>query len=211
MPEWIYEFLMLAGAHFLALLSPGPDFFLLVGSTAKNGRKNGAGVAVGIACANAGYIACALAGFSLLGRHRCVHQTLQWLGAGYLGWLGWTFLKSARAAAHQPTGFSNASDRGRGFSSGALAGFLSGALNPKNGLFYLGLFSTAVGAGTPVGVRFFFGAWMFGVVLVWDLLLAFALDTGIALDLLRRYLPKIEGLAGFCLIGLAVVLVAGLV
>jgi threonine/homoserine/homoserine lactone efflux protein len=210
MPEWFYEFLTLAGVHFLALLSPGPDFFLLVGSTAKNGRKNGAGVAVGIAFANAGYIVCALAGFNLLARHRCMHQTLQWLGAGYLGWLGWIFLRSARAAPHR-AGLSRASDREHGFLSGVLAGFLSGALNPKNGLFYLGLFSTAVGAGTPAGVRAFFGVWMFAVVLVWDLLLAFMLDTERAMGRLGRFLPKVEGFAGVCLICLAVIVIAGLV
>lgn len=26
----MYEFLLLAGAHFLALLSPGPDFFIVM-------------------------------------------------------------------------------------------------------------------------------------------------------------------------------------
>lgn len=33
------QFLVIAGAHFLALLSPGPDFFLIVRSAVINGAR----------------------------------------------------------------------------------------------------------------------------------------------------------------------------
>ena len=46
------QFLIIAGAHFLALLSPGPDFFLIVRSAVVNGARVASGVCVGIALAN---------------------------------------------------------------------------------------------------------------------------------------------------------------
>jgi len=41
-------FLTVAIAHFLALLSPGPDFVLVVKSAIKNGPKKSIGVAAGM-------------------------------------------------------------------------------------------------------------------------------------------------------------------
>ncbi|MDU7100590.1 MAG: LysE family translocator, partial [Enterobacter sp.] len=45
-------FLALALAHFVALLSPGPDFFLLVGYAARYRLRGSAGLCVGIAAGN---------------------------------------------------------------------------------------------------------------------------------------------------------------
>lgn len=43
-------------AHFLALISPGPDFLLIVKSAVRNKKTQAIGVAFGIASANAIYI-----------------------------------------------------------------------------------------------------------------------------------------------------------
>ncbi|HBD81559.1 MAG TPA: threonine transporter RhtB, partial [Leclercia adecarboxylata] len=45
-------FLALALAHFVALLSPGPDFFLLMGFAARHRMRGSAGLCVGIAAGN---------------------------------------------------------------------------------------------------------------------------------------------------------------
>lgn len=202
-----HEFLVLASAHFLCLLSPGPDFFLLVGNTARHGRRHGFGAAVGIACANAGYIAGALAGFGLVTENSTAFAVVRWLGAAYLGWLGLGLVRSARTPRALVVG------RGREghqtFGSGWVTGFLSGALNPKNGLFYLGVFSLAVSPATPVAVRAGYGLWMFSVVLLWDALLVRCLSATAALQALQRHVPKIEGVSGACLLGLAIFIAVG--
>jgi threonine/homoserine/homoserine lactone efflux protein len=203
------QFLVLASAHFLALLSPGPDFFVLVGNTARHGVRNGLGAAGGIAFANAAYIAAALAGFSLLTANPAVSTAVRWLGTAFLAWLGWAFLKSARTGTDRQ--LAGGRETRRGFCAGFLTGLLSGGLNPKNGLFYLGLFSLAVERGTPAGVRAFYGIWMFAVVLGWDVLLVLCLRAGAATELLRRHRRKIERFAGVCLLGLAAVIATGVV
>ena len=43
-------------AHLLALISPGPDFLLVVRSAIRNTRRKALGVALGIAFANGFYI-----------------------------------------------------------------------------------------------------------------------------------------------------------
>lgn len=198
------EFCVLASAHFLCLLSPGPDFFLLVGNTARHGGRHGFGAAVGIACANAGYIGCALAGFGLLTENSTGFAVVRWLGAAYLGWIGFSLVRSARTPRVLAVG--RGREGRRTFGSGWMTGFFSGALNPKNGLFYLGVFSLAVGPQTSVQVRAGYGLWMFSVVLIWDALLVRCLSATAALQALQRHVPKIEGFSGACLLGLAIVI-----
>ena len=45
------EFFLLAGAHLLALASPGPDFLLLLRGSLRHGRGYGLAAALGIALA----------------------------------------------------------------------------------------------------------------------------------------------------------------
>ncbi|WP_415641346.1 LysE family transporter, partial [Shewanella pealeana] len=59
-------FATVAFAHFLALISPGPDFVILVKSAVKNESKKAIGVALGISIANALYIALCLIGVGSL-------------------------------------------------------------------------------------------------------------------------------------------------
>lgn len=203
------EFTLLASAHFVALLSPGPDFFILIGNTTRFGLRTGVGTAVGIALANAAYIACVLLGFGLLSQHPLVGTLLRWLGGAYLLSIAYTFIRSGLAggsAVEKQAQFQEKGSLGRGLSTG----FLSGALNPKNGLFYLGLFSASVSNSTTGGVRCFYGLWMFLVVLGWDLLLACALRRSAVITALRRLIPKIELSAGVCLalIGFAVLVLS---
>lgn len=49
-------------AHFLALISPGPDFLLVVRSALRNTRRRAIGVALGIALANGVYITLCIIG-----------------------------------------------------------------------------------------------------------------------------------------------------
>ncbi|SUX75874.1 LysE-family transporter [Citrobacter freundii] len=53
----------LALAHFVALLSPGPDFFLLVGYAIRYRIRGSAGLCVGIAIGNGLYILLAIIGW----------------------------------------------------------------------------------------------------------------------------------------------------
>ena len=49
-------------AHFLALISPGPDFLLVVRSALRNSRRRAIGVALGISLANGIYIVLCIIG-----------------------------------------------------------------------------------------------------------------------------------------------------
>jgi hypothetical protein len=59
-------FIALALAHFVALLSPGPDFFLLIGFATRHRLRGSAGLCVGIAAGNGLYILLVILGSSAL-------------------------------------------------------------------------------------------------------------------------------------------------
>lgn len=193
------EFFLLAGAHLLALASPGPDFLLLVRSALRHGRRNGIGASLGIALANGLYIGLALCGFSLLQQSPALLTTMKWLASGYLAWLGWLFMQSSRKPARLPQPGDLMDERPAGFAAGMGAGFLSGALNPKNGMFYFGLFTLMVGAQTGMALKLAYGAWMCWVVFAWDAMLVCAVSQRRVMAWLGRGLPLVERGAGLLL------------
>lgn len=202
------QFAVLALAHFVALLSPGPDFFLLLGNCSRRGLRCGLGTAFGIAAANGIYIATVIAGFGVLHGNRWLSLGLRVSGVVYLAYVAWKLLESGwRGKARGACG--ERPDSGGGW-LGFRMGLLSGLLNPKNGLFYLGLFSASVGADTPPLTRAGYGLWLFSVVLFWDTGLAVLFARGLGLGALRRWLPAVEVGAGLALGGLAAGLVVAI-
>jgi len=199
-------FLLLAGTHFLALLSPGPDFFLVLRTATRFGSSAGVRASAGIAMANALYVVCALSGVALLQRAPLLLEALRWLGCAYLAWLGWRILRSSRSEV-EDAGVMAESTR----SSAFWAGFLSGLLNPKNALFYFSLLSVVMPQAAPVALRVFSGVWMVVVVFGWDALLALGLGKGSVRRLLLRQVALIEKALGCVFLAIAGgVLVAGI-
>lgn len=199
-------FLLLAGTHFLALLSPGPDFFLVLRTSTRFGPRAGVLTSAGIASANAVYVACALSGVALLQQAPLLLRVIRWSGCAYLAWLGWCILRSSRHPARD----SDASDVALPLGSAFSAGFLSGLLNPKNALFYFSLLSVVTPQGTPTSVRVFYGVWMVSVVFGWDALLALGLGHGCARQFLLRQVVWIEKTLGCVFLAIAGgILVAG--
>lgn len=199
-------FLLLAGTHFLALLSPGPDFFLVLRTATRFGSSAGVRASAGIAVANALYVVCALSGVALLQRAPLLLEALRWLGCAYLAWLGWRILRSSRSEV-EDAGVTAEPTR----SSAFWAGFLSGLLNPKNALFYFSLLSVVMPQAAPVALRVFSGVWMVAVVFGWDALLALGLGKGSVRRLLLRQVALIEKALGCVFLAIAGgVLVAGI-
>ena len=195
------QFLIIAGAHFLALLSPGPDFFLIVRSAVVNGARVASGVCVGIALANGVYIALAVSGVALLQDVAGLFAVLKWAGCAYLAWLGWRFL-----TAHGETLTPEVGDKGAPAGNWwreCRVGFLSGILNPKNSLFYASLFSLGFAPDTPFVVQTAYGLWMFSVVLIWDLCIARAAGHPPVVRRFMAHVRKVERLTGAVLLSIA--------
>jgi threonine/homoserine/homoserine lactone efflux protein len=195
------QFLIIAGAHFLALLSPGPDFFLIVRSAVINGVRVASGVCVGIALANGVYIGLAISGVAVLQEVAGLFAVLKWAGCAYLAWLGWRFL-TVRGEALAPE-TRNAERQSGNWWRECRTGFLSGVLNPKNSLFYASLFSLGFERDTTLGVQLAYGVWMFAAVLIWDLCIARAAGHPPIVRRFMAHVRKVERITGVVLLGIA--------
>ena len=83
-------------AHFLALLSPGPDFFLIIGHAVRHRLRGSLFICLGIALGNALYICLAVSGWSVMRQMPALYRVLELAGAAYLAWLGFLLLRASR-------------------------------------------------------------------------------------------------------------------
>ncbi|MDU1027574.1 MAG: LysE family translocator, partial [Leclercia adecarboxylata] len=158
-------FLALALAHFVALLSPGLDFFLLMGFAARHRLRGSAGLCVGIAAGNGLYILLVIVGSSALRQFTPLFSAIELLGALYLLWIGWHLVRSQPGTL----ALNHTESASPGWRRQLLLGLGSAVLNPKNALFYLALMTALLGPDVTLLQQSVSGIWMVTVVLVWDL------------------------------------------
>lgn len=193
------DFLLIAGAHFLALLSPGPDFFLVARSSLAHGWRGATGACIGIALANGVFIVAAFGGLAVLRAGSMAFLVVQLAGCAYLLYLGWLFL---RHAGNSSLDAKPATGKGH-WRGGLLMGFMSAILNPKNALFYVSLATLLTTRQTSPAAMVAYGAWMVFAVLAWDMAVALAIGSVALRQRFARALPLLERLSGVMLIALA--------
>ena len=186
----------LALAHFVALLSPGPDFFLLVGYAVRYRMRGSAGLCVGIAIGNGLYILLAIIGWGILRQLPLLFTIIELLGALYLLWIGSLLIRSRPQTL---TG-ADAQSTCPGFGKQLLLGLGSSLLNPKNALFYLALMTALLGPSVTLLQQTMSGIWMTSVVLFWDLLIVMFIGLPQIQRRLTRGILWIERIAGGVLI-----------
>ena len=186
----------LALAHFVALLSPGPDFFLLVGYAARYRMRGSAGLCVGIAIGNGLYILLAIIGWGILRQLPLLFTVIELLGALYLLWIGSLLVRSRPQTL---TG-TDAQSTCPGFGKQILLGLGSSLLNPKNALFYLALMTALLGPSVTLLQQTMSGIWMTSIVLCWDLLIVMFIGLPQIQRRLSRGILWVERIAGGVLI-----------
>ncbi|CAM7236705.1 Threonine/homoserine/homoserine lactone efflux protein [Citrobacter freundii] len=186
----------LALAHFVALLSPGPDFFLLVGYAVRYRMRGSTGLCVGIAVGNGLYILLAIIGWGILRQLPLLFTIIELLGALYLLWIGSLLIRS------RPQTLTGADARSTcpGFGKQLLLGLGSSLLNPKNALFYLALMTALLGPSVTLQQQTMSGIWMTSVVLCWDLLIVMFIGLPQIQRRLTRGILWVERIAGGVLI-----------
>ena len=195
------EFLAIATAHFVALLSPGPDFFLIMQAALRLPRRYGLALCAGIAAANGVYALGAVLGLEIVRDLPFVAALLRWAGGAYLLFLGIMLVRSPhRSLEIRETRSLQVQHYGKQ----ALIGFSAAILNPTNADFYLSLFTALVATETTTTMRLFYAVWMAGIVWGWDSALVCFIGRQAVRDRLGRgvfYLERGSGVV-LCLFGL---------
>jgi leucine efflux protein len=116
----------------LFLLIPGPGNLALITSTSKGGIRGGLAATAGVIAGDQVLMWMAVAGVAaLLGAYPAAFHAVQWIGAGYLAWLGFKMLTAKpgdKPVIHiKPSHF-------------ARQAFAITLLNPKAIVFYMAFF-----------------------------------------------------------------------
>ena len=128
------SYLLFVAGSVLLVVTPGPDMAYLLARSVAQGRKAGVVAALGFNVGGYFHLAMALVGLSaMLAASPRAFTAVKWAGAAYLVHLGVQALRRARPAALAPAEES-APRRLRVIFWQA---FLSDALNPKVGVFFL--------------------------------------------------------------------------
>ncbi len=186
----------LALAHFVAILSPGQDFFLIVGHSIRHKLHGSRFICLGVALGNAVYIAIAILGWTGIRDNPVVFSAVEILGATYLLWIGSKLLKSKASDALLDA----EQEKAPSAIKQLLLGLNSALLNPKNALFYMSLMAVILGNEVTLVQQIFCGVWMFLAVLLWDLLIAATIGQPRVQMNLKRSLHLVERGAGTVLI-----------
>lgn len=200
----------LAGVHFVALMSPGPDVALVVQNATRYGRQTGIYIALGLSFGILLHSLLSITGISYL-----VHQQpvlfalLQLCGGSYLLYLGFGALKATIANWNSATEIAPAdknalllSNKKQAFSRG----FMTNILNPKALVFFVSLMSTLVPASMSVTGKGFALLILWGLSLTWFACLAWMLSTErlqAKLNQASRYIDLLCGVI-FSLIGVTI-------
>lgn len=202
------EFFTVAIVHLLAVMSPGPDFAVVVQQSVLGGRRAGVVTALGIASGLLVHITYCLLGLAVLFAHSVVAFSIaKYLGALYLLWLGIKGLR-ARATTDTPAaeGADVKIDSTRPLTNVALfwRGFLTNALNPKATLFFLALFTVVISPVTSSMNKLGYGLWMVFATALWFAFVAHCFSYGPLRALIMRQGHWFDRIMGAALVGLAV-------
>ncbi|MBP9612431.1 MAG: LysE family transporter [Sulfurospirillum sp.] len=191
------QFFTLTSIYTLALLSPGQDFFLIVKHALTHGYKKAWWSCFGIASGNALYITLAYMGHTYLSHYPFIVSFIEIGGFLFLFYLGCLLLFAPKPNMNTSLHVSS-----KMAIKLFLQGLSSALLNPKNILFYFSILFTIVEPNTALHVKLFYGIWMVGLLVIWDMSVAMIFGNAKALKLLP-YLYPLQKLIGLGLIGFA--------
>jgi len=191
--NYLTEFIAVLTITVLTIITPGPDFFIVVRNSLSYTRRAGIFTTLGVATAVWIHIIYTLAGIGLiLSKSIILFTIVKYLGAAYLIYLGWHCLRSKKIDLQQYTKEKSKISDFQSFKMG----FINNALNPKATLFFLSLFTQVVSVETPIIIQIIYGATVSISCLVWFSLVAVFLNhkkIKVVFESVQYYFEKIMG------------------
>jgi len=168
---YLHEFLALTIIHLLAVMSPGPDFAIILRQSISFGRKTAILTSFGIGAGIAVHVGYTLLGIGLLiSQSPTLMMVAKLIGAAYISYLGVNLLRSQPSTADNNIKIDN---NPKHQTKAFMMGFMTNVFNPKVTLFFLAIFTTVVSANTPIFVQSFYGLWIIITSIAWFSLVSF--------------------------------------
>jgi len=198
-----YQFLEVAILHFLAVISPGPDFALISRQTLLYGRKTSIYTSIGIAVGILFHIAYCIIGMEFISASSIFQKVLTIFCTVYLCYLGLTSI--LYSSSHV---FNNHNDENyRKLKTTNLHAFKTGLitniLNVKATLFFLSIYAY-IGPNINLNIKIIYGLWMCIITGLWFVFLSTFFTNKFFISLRNRYFKIINTMMGCVLIYIAI-------
>ncbi len=190
-------FLTIASLHILAVMSPGPDFAMIIKNSLMYSRRTAIVTAAGIALGIWVHVLYCVLGLAVvIARSAILFNIVKYIGAFYLVYVGIGALRAKRGddGVGEIAGTGGETPplqiRALNNMTALKQGFLCNVLNPKATLFFLSLYTLVVSPQTPIWLQFAYGTEMFLATFLW---FAF-LGTMITHPKFKEKIERVQGL-----------------
>ncbi|WP_219951924.1 LysE family translocator [Dickeya zeae] len=184
----------------LGMISPGPDFFLVIKNAVRYPRLAAMMTTVGVIAGVATHMAYCVAGLAVvITTTPWLFSLLKYVGAAYLIWLGIQALCSRGGSKLDLSGLT---PQHIGLRKAFLQGYLCNLLNPKATLFFLAVFTQVLGLNSSMGEKLWYAGIILGLTLIWWPLLVILIQS----EPVRRGLTKAQKLIDKLLGGVLITL-----
>ncbi|HHL0958813.1 TPA: LysE family translocator [Serratia marcescens] len=194
--------LFVAGIAALGMLSPGPDFFLVIKNAARYPRLAAMMTAFGVICGVATHMSYCVAGLAVvITTTPWLFNLLKYAGAVYLVWIG---IQALLSRGGGKMNVSNLPQQRVSLKSAFLQGYLCNLLNPKATLFFLAVFTQVLQIDSGLGEKLWYAGIILGLSVIWWPLLVFLIQSGPVRRGLEKTQKIVDKLLGGMLIALGI-------
>lgn len=200
--EWVMleTSLFVASIAALGMLSPGPDFFLVIKNAARYRRRAALMTSLGVICGVATHMSYCVAGLAVvITTTPWLFNLLKYAGAGYLIWIG---LHALMSRGPGNLNITDAPLQPVSLVSAFMQGYLNNLLNPKATLFFLAVFTQVLQVESGMGEKLFYAGIILLLAMVWWPLLVVLIQS----KPVRRALAKAQKLVDKVLGGVLIAL-----
>ncbi|MGE6559912.1 LysE family translocator [Serratia marcescens] len=194
--------LFVAGIAALGMLSPGPDFFLVIKNAARYPRLAAMMTAFGVICGVATHMSYCVAGLAVvITTTPWLFNLLKYAGAVYLVWIG---IQALLSRGGGKMNVNNLPQQRVSLKSAFAQGYLCNLLNPKATLFFLAVFTQVLQIDSGLGDKLWYAGIILGLSVIWWPLLVFLIQSGPVRRGLEKTQKIVDKLLGGMLIALGI-------
>lgn len=187
-------------AIFMAVL-PGADFVMVTRTSIYNGRLAGLYMSLGMCISVSIHASYSIAGLAVvIANSAWLFSTIKYLGAAYLIYIAWQLLTTRESLNSDQ----NALMTEMSPFIALRLGFTCNILNPKTSIFFLSIFTQVVSVDTPLIMQISYGVIIMLAHFIWYSGIALLLSHPQILPRFNRQKQKIDKVAGFVLMLIAI-------
>lgn len=194
--------LFVTGIATLGMLSPGPDFFLVIKNAVRYPRLAAMMTTFGVICGVATHMSYCVAGLAVvITTTPWLFNILKYAGAVYLIWIG---IQALRSHGGSKVNVSHLPQQHVSLKNAFIQGYLCNLLNPKATLFFLAVFTQVLQVNSGIGEKLWYASIITGLAVIWWPMLVFLIQSAPVRRGLEKTQRVVDKLLGGMLIALGI-------